>query len=807
MIRDSLMDENTEVDISEYYEVPLARLKLPEKYEKLIKRIIGLNGSTNSVDETFNVETVADIIKLTPNYFSSCQGVGKLYVDTLIEFKKALPFFLKKQQGSNTTFIEDIFTSSDNSYDFSTPINKLALSSKYKKLIKRISVVIDNIETVQDIIDIDVTRFSNLPAIGKLYIESLIKLQSAISLTKIIQTNCDFDKIVELSPPITLTKDQLETPLNQLALSTQYKRLIKRISTAVGNVNTVQDIIQIDPFYFSNLPAVGKQYVNQLVEFKELLPSFLEKQTQKSMLFNDNYSIEFNDIDNILIEDVEVYLWTLDEIKMDVALSRWGFNHEHESLEIIGNRYKVTRERIRQLEQPINTNLPLHLTIQPRMLWANIREKMTENLTALLPNLAKCFTTEKLFYSFIELCCQVQKGSILKIIFPNVNYKIIYPLFCNTPSPITQEVVINELMSNYGYSRASAINGVKELAKLEKIKITEQGIYPKNLGKIEAVAHALSSYPDGLPWKDIVRIVNKKGYSSTLFNETRTASGFHDSEYVYLCDLGTFRSLIFLNLEPFDIPKTVQNLIDYFEKNKLNALHLHDYYQRALDRGEIEYYTLRYLIREYGEEYGLYFNGKSGSDSVSLDPDLKRITQVDVIINALNESKVAMTMQEIAERLRSKSTGHASFYINNLIEEGKVVRVDKMVYTTPEKAFVNMDIKAIMQTIQDVMNIKNIIVESDVFREYVNMELNLSYSKYIYMAFVRSYLKDLAWYRNNTLYSKYPIPYKNMFDMCKQLCDPELPKNQNVKTIQNAVWLTDAVAADAIQQWKWQICH
>jgi hypothetical protein len=135
----------------------------------------------------------------------------------------------------------------------------------------------------------------------------------------------------------------------------------------------------------------------------------------------------------------------------------------------------------------------------------------------------------------------------------------------------------------------------------------------------------------------------------------------------------------------------------------------------------------------------------------------------------LNESKVALTKQEIAERLRSKSTNHATFLLSNLMEEGKVVRVDKMVYTTPEKAFNNMDTKAIMQVIQDIIgSASNIIVEADVFREYINMELNLSYSKYIYMALVKTQLKELGWHRNNTLFSKKPIPYKNLLDICKQ---------------------------------------
>jgi hypothetical protein len=224
--------------------------------------------------------------------------------------------------------------------------------------------------------------------------------------------------------------------------------------------------------------------------------------------YKDNYSIDFNEIDDILLEDIENYLWTLDEKRMDIALSRWGFNQQHETLDEVGKRFNLTRERVRQLEKPINANLPLHFRIPPKILWANIREKMTEDLTVLLPNLSKCFSTGKLFYEFIELCCQVKSGSIQEIIFTKINPKIIHQLFCTNQSPIAREVIVNELVSNYGYSKAAAINGIKELKHLDKIEITELGIYPKKLTRYEAVAHVLTYHPTGLPWKDINKIGN-----------------------------------------------------------------------------------------------------------------------------------------------------------------------------------------------------------------------------------------------------------------------------------------------------------
>jgi hypothetical protein len=141
------------------------------------------------------------------------------------------------------------------------------------------------------------------------------------------------------------------------------------------------------------------------------------------------------------------------------------------------------------------------------------------------------------------------------------------------------------------------------------------------------------------------------------------------------------------------------------------------------------------------------------------------------------------------------------------MEEGKVVRVDKMVYTTTEKAFASVDTKAIMRVIEDIMSISNIIVEADVFREYVNMELNLSYSKYFYAALVKTQLKELDWYRSGNLFSKNQIPYNGLADICSRLCNLEFSNSENAEILKKAVWITDAVVANTISMWKWQMSH
>lgn len=807
------MNENHEMNISDYHEISLVNLVLPDHYKKLINRINNLNSKI----EGLSIQNIGDIVALDVHQFSEIKGVGKRYIETLIAFKNELPFLLSNQkQELNSVLVEDIFTLPNYTCNLETRVRQLALSPRYQKLIKRILAVIAHIETVQDVIDIDVTYFLKLPGVGILYAELLINLQNA--LLQITDKKFDLKKAIkqtQLPDKDTLSKFSVNYSFLTKIEVKQLKK-IERYYQGRVDIRNINELLNLDTINLAKQGGFGVIFLTTINDLQEkiknelaTLPVNIEEcgTKQKGLLISNTIThTDFNEIDNILIEDTEAYLWALDEFKMNIALSRWGFNQQYETIEEIGNRYSISKELIRHYERSINTNLTLNFRIPPNFLWATIREKMTDDLSALLPNLARCFATNKLFFEFVEICCQIKSGSIRDVMMPKITNKVLNPIFCVNPSPITKEIIINDLISNYGYSKAAAIHGIKQLEKINAIQISEHGISPKKLGKIEAVAHVLTYYPTGLPWKDIARIVNKNGYSSTLFDEERLTHGFNDSEYIYLCSKGTYRNLIFLDIGQFDIAEIMHHLLGYLSINGVRSLHLHDYYCLSKgSRSEIEYFTLRHFVREYGEEYGLYFNGKSGTDSVSIDSKVFLISQADVIIKLLNDSKVPLTKQEIAARLRSKSIKHAAFYIKNLMTEGKVVRVDKMVYTTPEKAFKDIDAKTIMQTIKNIMANSDVIIEADVFREYVNVELNLSYSKYIYAALVKTQIHELAWHHKGTLFSKTAIPYKNLIDICKKLCGVELSNSQNIQNIQKAIWLTDAVATAAIQQWKLQM--
>lgn len=71
------MNNEAGVDISEYNQVLLVSLKLPDNYAKLIRRITKLNGFVVPRGETFSVNTIGELIKLEPHEFAKCPGIGK----------------------------------------------------------------------------------------------------------------------------------------------------------------------------------------------------------------------------------------------------------------------------------------------------------------------------------------------------------------------------------------------------------------------------------------------------------------------------------------------------------------------------------------------------------------------------------------------------------------------------------------------------------------------------------------------------------------------------------------------------------
>ena len=773
----------------QYYEASIYSIGLPENYYKLIKRI----------QSSLNISpTVGNIIKISPHEFQTTKGVGNKYFNELVNLQSIIPELLDK-----------FHSKSEKNLDLLHETNSELVTTHDKQII-----FIDEFKP--------------------LYADIELKIKEIHKLT----LNCFKDQN---------QTDFVETINGELAKINQSLQKIFSISVHSYNSLSIPDSVYLNYYFFDSteIKALKKieSYLMQDVDVKSLLSLNLEElHTQKgfgtkttdSLLIvinlvkaeltrnafeidqqnlKRNILVPINDLefklealDIVILEDIEAFLLTLNEQNMDIAMRRWGFHHVEETLEQISLSYNTSRERIRQIEVIINNKITKYLRVHPVVLWRNFQNNLSPELPKKLSALSSCFSSHESFYQFLEICFKLEKGTIVKSIIPEVKGNIFDKYFTMFPSPVSDEELLKWLISEDVTEDISiASNYISLLEEYGVIQKTTEGFVPRELSQGDAIAHALTKHPAGLPWQDITRIVNINKYAKNQISERRMPGKMFDNEYVYLSDRGTYRHVKYAKFEGIDIEAILLDIIYFFDETNDKSLHLYtDYFQQRQKHIDIDYYTLRYIVRNHGEKHGIYFVGQSQVDTVSLNPNPDRVTLKSAILNTLKNSDKSLTIAEIAQDTRSRNQILTFYTIQALQQEEKVVRVDQKLYTTPEKVFQLIDRQNVLFEINKIIQSTSRIIESDVFREQINSIFNYSYSKYFYASLASLNQKQFSWHCKNQLFCKMPFSYKSMSEILDERCKLLVGQEENIIELQKIIWLTKQTASSSFHNWKFK---
>ena len=699
----------------------------------------------------------------------------------------------------------------------STKLDNLQLPDRFSKLVKRLgSATLNNSsvsigKTLGDLMKLSATEVASIPGVGLSYVEIFDELKLLVQNlpeSKLAE-NIIFDNEFDFA--------LVDTSNMRISLAGVDARFVKALEKYARHINAddlnehIDEVLKLDRRVLIELPTFGNSVVDKLIEFQKLIQNEIELVASgcvnyekfESALIVPKRLIELSltKLEEILLEDIDTYLDKISDDDANIVQKRWGFIDTKQTLEEVAESFKLTRERIRQKEVKINRNFVRHMRLSQPVLWQLLEPNLTSNISNKFKSLFGCFSSEKDFYEFLNLICNQDK--LIEYVYPQLEKTVLNSYFVENGAPIHIDE-IKEYLSDLELEEIRNLdNAIRYFTEQDLLSIEGEQVWPKQLGKAEASACVLVKHKKGLPWLDVAKIVNNNSYSRTPIQEERLEqAAFELPDYIFLGGKGVYKHTKFIDSDNISLDEIFLELMEYVEIVSKDVFHLNKCYHASSKLQKYDYYDIRYFVKNFGEDYGFYFDGRSQADSIGLKKGFKNITQKDVIIETMSQNIKPLTKPQIANLLKSKSLNHASYYLDEMIESGKVVQVDRMLYTTPDLAYRNINLDEYIAAINSLLEKYSKPVDPSIFKEELNSHFSNSYSKYFYSSIARLYAKRKGWFRKHNLYSTHEIPFKNLNMAFDNVCNINMSVDKNISAIQAHIAIDRQTAVISLSNWK-----
>ena len=532
---------------------------------------------------------------------------------------------------------------------------------------------------------------------------------------------------------------------------------------------------------------------------------FTEKYTSISTItISDNMPVQ--ELEKLIISDIDEILLLLNDRCGDIFRARNGYLENCKSLEEIGKKNNITRERVRQIEVKINRSLiGLGLINKDSLLKYFLK---FENLSfhKIFPQLDKNFTDtargvgdisgDKLA-EFIENYCGVENRffeTTERTLFDFEKSRL-ENIFLEVGSPIKLPDFIEEIKSNYGYNEEVSKVAIDFMSKHQLIKIVDENIYPTNLRKNQEVAHILLSYPEGLHWKKVCKIGNQS-FTKNKWDLKRivgdSSLNMISNKDIYLCERGTYKNLKFLSAakNKTNILKAFIKEIKTLGKTQCAMEDVFVQVKKNKEFNNLNFYEARTVIKIFGEEEGIYHTGVSGTNTVGLSKDIKPIKLKQKIMDIINSHEGEISKDEINEKLTKTKEGiPTDAHLDQLVNEMFIFRINPGVYLNFEDAIKLCDKKLVEKSLKEIITNYKFLTLGFI-REKLNEKLGYGLSNFYYDSLIRILAKENSWFYGTNYLSKTTKKIKSTEQSIKDLYNLDLSTNENYENISKKIGIS-----------------
>jgi hypothetical protein len=729
----------------------LGSLPLSPDEEKLLKRI-----RSSGFAEVVSVD---DLLALDVDAFSARRGVGQKYLVTLRRLRERLA---PQAAASGDDPESSVWPTSAKYEAESRLVEALSLTSDEIKLLKRINNCgFANPRNAADILALDIDAFADVPGVGRKYVVSLHELRERIDREG-LASRTDASAIIESDdePRSPSEAERLadvltvDFALNPAGMTPAESKALSRLANRLdpdgrGGPLTANRLLAILSDRGSEVQGVGRKTMSLLRELAVRVRTDLLDQAgddlsgeppRRLVVSTKHRYLAIGDIERMIIADVDACLACIPDREREVAQSRWGYRAERRTLEEIGQEFGCTRERIRQLENRFQNLLPLHLRVPPSVIWANIKPHLESDLGALMSTLSARFERHPEFVDCLEVCCGDSESLIgASQLRDRPDNSALDELYARESSPYSFEVLFAELMRS-GYRPLQAKYYISDMVALKRLRQVGGGFVPSALNKELAIAHALLDEPDGLHWQALAKKVNRFQLAKSAISEERTDQTLTWADSVFLCDRGSYRHTRYLKLQLAEgllLVDAARTELERLAIRGANLQRIHPTIASAVD-----YYELRYYLREFGEARGLYFEGRSSADTLALDPEFGSVTGEQQVLEWLDTRTEGMTKHDVAALLRSRSAGYAALVLGRLAQSGDAIIKTRGVYVAKRHLLAGIDREQIMGALVDAVSDGGGCLSMKELAGVVNAEVDQRYLEQFYTALLDTFGAD-----------------------------------------------------------------
>ncbi|MDC0415638.1 hypothetical protein OAM12_00070 [Candidatus Pelagibacter sp.] len=614
-------------------------------------------------------------------------------------------------------------------------------------------------------------------------------------------------------------------------LSQDISDLLKLKNFGRKSLNEIKEFLERENVNHNLMVPVRWQIIRDELILKEKQKKLLNLKTQNSLRgikktlfkdfdkFKDRYlkeekvlikkDINNFELENLIIGDINNILSLLTEKMSFIFMGRYGYTQSFKTLENLGKKFNVTRERIRQYEREINKTLIKIGKIDKYSLIEYFKQYSSISFHKLFPQLSKNFTdtshsngggdiTRDRLVVFIENFCGVEVNFFTtpERELWHFDSEKLKEIFIFTPSGITTNNFIEIIKDNYGYDEFTSKLALEFMNKREFIKIVNEKIYPVKINKNEEVAHILLDYPDGLHWRKICEIGNKS-YTNNKWDLDRivgdSSLSMTSNPHIYLKDKGKHKLIKYLILEVDNKDELISLTIDLLNKLNLKQSDLEKIFKEIIQiekYNDLDFYDFRAIIKIFGEEKNLYHSGKSGQNTISFNKSIKPISLKDKIREIIENSDEEISQQEINKKLQKSNERLAlSVHLDALEKENLIFKINPGIYLNYENAINLCDKKEVEIFLNSLIE-KFEFITSGYMREKINEIFGYKLSNSYYSSLSKILAKENNWYYGYNYLSKKNAKTINTDQYVKEAIDLNLSNNENFEIISKKIGIS-----------------